>query len=100
MQDMTKPVSLPSFYLMQDIPLLLASTQCFISHTNGPTDLLNPFPALHFKPFKIFVIYMPKCPGLNTILGYVRNAAPRLLISRRSEIKSVRARLKKLRLVR
>jgi len=30
----------------------------------GPTDLLHPSPAPHFKTFQVFLIYFPKCPSL------------------------------------
>ena len=59
-QDVTNPVSLPSFYCMQDIPLLLDPVQYFIIfHTIGPADL-NPSPAPHFKTFDVFLIYFRK----------------------------------------
>jgi len=39
-QDVTNPVTLPSFYCMQDIPVLLDSvSHFFISHTTCPADL-------------------------------------------------------------
>jgi hypothetical protein len=28
----------------------------------GPTDLLHPSPAPHFKTFQVFLIYCTKCP--------------------------------------
>ena len=50
MQDVTNQVTRPSFYYMQDIPLLLDSWQYFfISNTICPTDILHPFPAPHLK---------------------------------------------------
>jgi len=58
---------------MQDIPLLLHSVTLFISHTIGPTDLLHPSPVTNFKIFQVFLIYFPKCPGLNTALRYAPN---------------------------
>jgi hypothetical protein len=33
----------------------------------GPTDLLHPSPAPHFKTFQVFLIYGPKRPSLSTI---------------------------------
>ena len=61
-QDLTNPVSLPPFYCMQDIPLLLVYMLHFlISHTIGPTDLLLPSPALDLITFQIFLVYSPKC---------------------------------------
>jgi len=30
----------------------------------GPTDLLHPSPAPHFKTFQVFLIYSPKFPEL------------------------------------
>ena len=48
---------------MQDIPLLIDLKQhFFISHIIGPTDLLHPSPAPHFKTFQLFLIYYPKRP--------------------------------------
>jgi len=44
-QDVTNPVSLPSFYCMQDIPLFLDPMLYFIFHTIGPTERLRPSPA-------------------------------------------------------
>ena len=40
--NVKNPISLPSFYCMYDIPLLL---HFLISHTIGATDLLHPSPA-------------------------------------------------------
>jgi len=55
--DVTNPFSLPAVYCTQYIPLLLGSRQHFvISHTIGPTDLLNPSPAPYFKTSKVFPI--------------------------------------------
>ena len=57
-QDITNPVTLLSFYCMYDIPRPIDSIQrFFISHTISPADLLHPFPAPHFKSFRIFMIY-------------------------------------------
>jgi len=42
------PIQLSFFHCMQDIPLHFHSTQHFISHTIGSTDLLHPSPAPHF----------------------------------------------------
>ena len=38
-----------------------------ISHKNGPTDLLHPYPAPRLKTIKVLLIYFPKCPNLTTI---------------------------------
>ena len=35
-------------------------------HMNGPTDLLHPSPAPHFKTFKVFVISSSMCPSFST----------------------------------
>jgi len=61
-QDVTNPASIPSFYCLYDIPRRLDSLQYFIFHTIGPTGLLHPSPAPHFKTFQLFLIYFPKCP--------------------------------------
>jgi len=34
----------------------------------GPSDLLNPSPAPHFKTFQVFLICCPKCPSHYWIL--------------------------------
>ena len=66
-QDVTHPASLPSFRFMQDVHILLDFVLDFsISHTIGPTDLLHPSPAPHFKTFKVLLIYFPKCPSFST----------------------------------
>ena len=60
---LTNPVNFPSFHCMQDIPPLLDSLHHFsISHTIGPTDLLQPFPISRSKTCQVFLIYFPKCP--------------------------------------
>jgi hypothetical protein len=33
----------------------------------GPTDLLHPSPAPHFKTFQVFLIYGPKRPSFSTL---------------------------------
>jgi len=33
----------------------------------GPTELLHPSPAPHFKTFQVLLIYFPKCPSFSTI---------------------------------
>jgi hypothetical protein len=40
-----------------------------------PTDLLHPSPAPHFKTFKVFVIYVSKCPSFSTVQSYTPNVA-------------------------
>jgi len=47
----------------------------FISHTIGPTALLHPSPALHFKTFQVFLIYFSKCPSFSTTQSYAPNLA-------------------------
>jgi len=43
---------------MWDVPLLIDSKQHFlISHMIGPTDLLHPSPAPHFKTFQAYIVY-------------------------------------------
>jgi len=41
----------------------------------GPTDLLHPPPALHFKTFQVFLAYYPKRPSFSTIKSYAPNVA-------------------------
>jgi len=41
--------------------------QYFIFHTIGPTDLPS---EAHFRPFKVFLIYFPKCPSFGAIKSY------------------------------
>ena len=48
-QDVTNPVSLSSFYCIQDIPFPLDSVY-FIPHAIRPTDLLHPSPVLQVLP--------------------------------------------------
>ena len=49
-QDVTNPVTVPSFYCLYGIPLLLQSlSHFFISHTIYPADILHPLSPLHFK---------------------------------------------------
>jgi len=74
MQYVTFVVSLPYFYCLYDIPLLLDSLQYLFSHTISPTDLLYPSPAPQFKTFQV-LIYFPKCPNCNTIQSYTPNKA-------------------------
>jgi len=62
--------NLPSFYCTYDIPLLLNYMQYFISHTIGPTDLLNPPPTPHFKISAVFLICFLKW------LSIAHNCAP------------------------
>jgi hypothetical protein len=62
MQDVTNPVTLPSFYCMFDIPLLLDSlSYFFISHTIGPANLVHHSSAPHFKTSQVLLIYSMKC---------------------------------------
>ena len=71
-QDVTNPASLPSFYGMYDIPLLLDCVlYFFILHKVGPTNLLYPSPAQHFKTVQVFLIYLSKCASFSTIQNYV-----------------------------
>jgi len=45
----------------------------YISDTIGPTYLLHPSPALHFKTVKAFLIYFSKCPlSLSKIFTLLR----------------------------
>jgi len=55
-QDVTNPVSLSSFYRMYDSlsSLILCKSAPF--YTSGPTDLLHPSAAPHFKAFKVFLV--------------------------------------------
>jgi len=49
-QNLTNPVSLSAFHFMWDINFLLDAIQYFfIIQTIGPTDLLYPSLAPHFK---------------------------------------------------
>jgi hypothetical protein len=41
----------------------------------GPTDLLHPPPAPHFKTFQVFLIYCPKSPKNNMGKKFVIAAA-------------------------
>ena len=53
-RNVTSPVSLPSFYHTQDIDFLLGCTQYFLIFlTVGPTDLVHPSSAPHFKTLKV-----------------------------------------------
>jgi hypothetical protein len=73
-QDVPNSVSLPTFYCMHDIPVLLeCMSYFFISHTIGPTDPFHPFPAPNFKTFQVFLIYSPKCLCISTIKRYAPN---------------------------
>jgi hypothetical protein len=36
----------------------------------GPTDLLHPSPAPHFKTFQLFLIYCPKCPSMMQYINF------------------------------
>jgi hypothetical protein len=54
-------------------PLTLCNTFS-ISHTIGLT-VLHPSPAPHFKTFRVFLIYFPKCPSFSTIQSYAPNIA-------------------------
>jgi len=63
-KDVTNPVSLPSFYCIQNVSFLLDPTYYFIFLTIAQTDLLHPFPAPHFKTFKVF-LYFTKCPSFS-----------------------------------
>jgi hypothetical protein len=48
-QDVTDPVSLPSYLLHVNVPFFLDPMKYFIIHTIDPTDLINLSPAPHFK---------------------------------------------------
>ena len=75
-QDATNPVTLPPFYCIWGIPLLLFSIQhFFVRHTIGPNDLLHPSPVSHFRIFQVFLIYFPKCPSFSTTQSYAPNVA-------------------------
>jgi hypothetical protein len=54
-QDMTNPVTLPSFLLyLGYISLIVDFMQHFFtSQTIGPTDLLSPSPAPQFETYKV-----------------------------------------------
>ena len=41
----------------------------------GPTDLLHPSPAPHFKTFQVFLICCPKRPSFSTIQSHAQNNA-------------------------
>ena len=41
----------------------------------GPTDLLHPSPAPHFKTFQVFLICCPKRPSFSTLQSHVPNVA-------------------------
>ena len=45
--------------------LTLSNTASFLMI--GPTDLIHPSPAPHFKNFQVFLIYYPKRPSFSTI---------------------------------
>jgi len=63
---------------MYYIPFLLDSLyHFFIYRTTGPTDLLHPS-SPHFKSFKTFLIYFPKCHTFNPIIlcSRTRNDTP------------------------
>jgi len=64
-QDVTKPVSLPSFMVCR----------IFISHTVGSTDQPHPCPAPHFKNLQVFFICFLKCRNFSAIQFYAPNVA-------------------------
>jgi len=41
----------------------------------GPTDLLHPSPAPHFKTFQAFLICCPERPSFNTTQSHAPNVA-------------------------
>ena len=56
------PIQLVAFLLFIICSIFFSSlTLCNNFHTIGPTDLLHPSPAKHFKTFQVFVMYFPKC---------------------------------------
>ena len=70
---MTNPSSVPSVYcLIVFLSSLTLYNSSSFFHTIGPTDLLHPSPAPHFKKFQEFLIYFPKRPSFSTI----QNCAP------------------------
>jgi hypothetical protein len=75
-QNVANPLSLPPFFCRYDIPVLLDSKwYFFVFHTIGPSDLLNPSPAPHFKTFQAFLIHFPQCPNFSTLQSYAPNVA-------------------------
>jgi len=75
-QDVTNPVSLPSFYCLEDILLVHDSLKhFFISHIIGPSDLPHPSAAPHLKTSQVYLIYFPKCPSFSTIQSSTPNIA-------------------------
>jgi hypothetical protein len=46
-----------------------------IFHTTGPTDLLHPSTAPHFKTFKVFVISLSTYPSFGTKQCYAKQVA-------------------------
>ena len=75
-KDVTSPLRLPSFILCR---IFLSSCNqsnvFFIFYTIGPTDLLHPSPAPHFKNFQIILIHFLKCPICSTTQSYAPNVA-------------------------
>ena len=65
-----------SFHFIHYIPLLLVSIYYyFIPHAIVPNDLLHLSPAPRFKPFQVFIIYLPKGLTFSTIKEDVVNVA-------------------------
>jgi hypothetical protein len=56
-------------------PSSLYVIRYFISDAIGPTDLLHPSAAPHFKTSQVFLICVPKCPGFSTRKSYATNVA-------------------------
>ena len=64
-QDVANLIILPHFHYtrMQDVTVPLDYMQHFlISDINGPTELLHPSPAPHFKTVQVFMTYFAKFP--------------------------------------
>jgi len=68
MPDMTNPISLPSFYCLQDIHLHVGFVQFFISPTIHPS-----LPNTLFEILPSIPDYIQKCPIFSTTLSYVQN---------------------------
>jgi len=47
----------------------------------GPTDILQPIQAPHFKTLQVFLIYFPKCPIFRTLQSYLRFKCNNLILS-------------------
>ena len=69
-----RPIHL-AFRFLISCRIFLCSLTLFISHMVGPTDLLHPSPAPHFKTFQVFLIRCPKLPSFRTIQSHAPNVA-------------------------